>query len=189
MDEETELMFEDDEEDAMEEVMAEQHADRYGSVPGLDDSELADVDELERQVMIDEWGPVLALPVEGRSGIRGTLDESGRLDYGAFATVDFERTMPEFDKVRYKADKLREQLKDITIRIGIVKERLPGKAKYMVLKSLKMGVIELEQIANVDMQILARLYLRAKRLRDEIWRLDQACEARQRRRMTVLLAD
>jgi len=33
---------------------------RYGSVPGLEDDELADPYELERQVMMDEWGPILA---------------------------------------------------------------------------------------------------------------------------------
>ena len=108
-------------------------------------------------------------------------------DWGAFGTVDFERTMPEFDKARYKADRLREQLTDVAIRMGIVKERLPGKAKYMVLKYLKMGVIELGQIINADMLALARLYLRARRLRDEIWQLEQACEGRMRRRLERFL--
>lgn len=97
--------------------------------------------------------------------------------------------MPEFDKVRYKADKLREQLKDLMIRIGLVKERLPGKAKYMVLKYLKMGVIELEHISSFDMWCLARLYLRARRLRDEIRRLEQVSEGRMRRRLERLLVE
>jgi len=176
MDEEMELMLEEDEEVAGEEFVAQREpANRYGGVPGLDDSELADPDELEQQVMLEEWGPVLLLPVRGRSrGIRGVVDESGELDFGAFGTVDFERTMGRFDKARYKAEKLREQLKDITIRIGIVKERLPGKAKYMVLKYLRMGMIELQQIKSMDMLILARLYMRARRLRNEIGRLEEA---------------
>ena len=163
---------------------------RYGSVPGLDDAELADPDELEREVMLEEWGPVLALPVKGnRSNVRPVVDEAGGVDWGAFGTVDFSRTMPEFDKVRYKADKLREQLKDLMIRIGLVKERLPGKAKYMVLKYLKMGVIELEHISSFDMWCLARLYLRARRLRDEIRRLEQVSEGRMRRRLERLLVE
>lgn len=191
MDEEMELMFEDDEQNAGGEFVAQsERPNRYGSVPGLDDSELADPDELERQVVLDEWGPVLALPVQGGNGwVRGAMDESGEMDFGAFATVDFERTMGEFDKARHKADKLREELKDLSIRMGIVKERLPGKAKYVVLKYLKMGIIGLEQIADVDMLILARLWLRARRLRDEIWRLEEASEARARKRMAVLLAE
>ena len=50
----------------------------YGSVPGLDDDELADAAELERWVMIQEWGPILALPVQrGRWDIRPTVDEDG----------------------------------------------------------------------------------------------------------------
>jgi hypothetical protein len=163
---------------------------RYGSVPGLDDEELANPNELERQVYQQEFGPVLALPVKGRSSwIQPVIDEAGGVDFGAFGTVDFERTMPEFDKARYKADKLREQLKDLTIRIGLVKERVPGKAKYMVLKYLKMGIIELEHISSFDMWCLARLYLRAQRLRDEIWRLEQASEVRRVRQMEKVLAE
>lgn len=160
---------------------------RYGSVPGLDDSELADPDELEREVVLAEWGPILALPVESSSRIRPVVDESGGVDWGAFGTVDFDRYRGGFDKARYKADKLREQLKDLTIRMALVKERLPGKAKYMVLKYLKMGIIELEHISSFDMWCLARLYLRARRLRDEIWRLEQVSETRRRRRLERFL--
>ena len=165
-------------------------SNRYGSVQGLDDAELADPDELEREVMLEEWGPVLALPVKGsRSWIRPVVDEAGGVDWGAFGTVDFDRYRGGFDKVRYKADKLREELKDLTIRIGLVKERLPGKAKYMVLKYLKMSIIELEHISSFDMWCLARLYLRASRLRDEIWRLEQVSEGRMRRRMEGFLVE
>jgi len=169
-------------------LLSVDRVNRCGSVPGLDDSELADPDELERQVMMDEWAPVLALPVRGRKGwVRAAVDESGGVDFGAFGTVDFQRTMPEFDKVRCKADKLREQLKDLTIRMGLVKERLHGKPKYMVLKYLKMGIIELEHINGFDMLCLARLYLRARRLRDEIWRLEQVSKGRRRRQLEGFL--
>ena len=164
---------------AVSALLTVQRGSRYGSVPGLDDAELADPVELEREVMLEEWGPVLALPVKGRkSWIRPAVDEFGGVDWGAFGTVDFSRTMPEFDKIRYKKDKLKEQLKDLMIRIGIVKERLPGKAKYMIVKHLKMGIIGLEDIVDSDMLILARLYLRIQRLREEIGRLEKASEAR-----------
>ncbi len=43
---------------------------RFGSVEGLYDSELADPDELEMQVFKQEFEPILALPVNE------TLDES-----------------------------------------------------------------------------------------------------------------
>ena len=159
-------------------VLRVEHGNRYGSVAGLDDDELLGPAELERAVYSQEFGPVLALPMKGnRSGIGPVVDEAGGVDWGAFGTVDFERLCP-FDKLRFKADKLREERKDITIRIGLINERLPGKAKYMVIKYLKMGLIELEDVVNHDMWCLARLYLRARRLKDEIGRLQQVSEAR-----------
>ena len=154
-------------------LLRRERGSRYGSVPGLDDSELADPHELEREVMRAEWGPVLALPVQGSSGIRPVVDESGGVDWGAFGTVDFERYRGGFDKVRYKAEKLREQLKDIVMRIGIVASRMPGGAKYVVLKYLKMGIIGLEHVADADMWALARLYMRGWHLRKQISRLER----------------
>ena len=169
-------------------VMTMQRKSTYGSVPGLDDSELADPAELEREIMRAEWGPVLALPVQGSgSGIRPVVDESGGVDWGAFGTVDFDRYRGGFDKLRYKADKLREQLKDIVIRIGIVASRIPGGAKYVVLKYLKMGIIELEHVRDADMRALARLYMRGWRLRKEICRLDKVSEARRQRKLERFL--
>ena len=38
--------------------------DRYGTVEGLDEDELANPAELERQVYQKEYGPILALPVK-----------------------------------------------------------------------------------------------------------------------------
>ncbi|MHC4728570.1 MAG: hypothetical protein ACYS17_15225 [Planctomycetota bacterium] len=150
-------------------LLRKERCSRYGSVSGLDDEELADPDELERQVLREELGPVLALPVKGRKNwIQPAVDESGGVDWGAFASVDFSRAMPEFDKARYKADRLQEKVRDLLIMFSIVSERLPGKTKYKVLKYLKMGRIELENIVNWDMWELAKLYLRIRRLREEI---------------------
>ena len=169
-------------------VLKAEYDNRYGSVPGLDDSELADVDELERQVIFEELGPVLQLPVKSRSGwIKAVVDEAGGVDFGAFGTVDFERTVPEFDRVRYKADKLREQLKDLAIRMAIVRRRLPRKAVYLTVKYLKMGLLELDDIVNHDMWCLARLYLRACSLRAEISMLEHVSEARRQRKLEKFL--
>ena len=141
----------------------------YGSVPGLGDSELADPEELERQVFVQDWGPILALPVIGSDGgIRPTRDEFGHLEHGAFGTVDFERLYGSFDKARYKADKLKEQLRNTLITLSIISERLPGRAKYQVLKFLDMGIIDFDHIVNEDMQAMARRHLQAKRLQREI---------------------
>jgi hypothetical protein len=159
----------------------------YGSVPGLDDEELADPEELERQVMLADWGPVLAIPKPKRHGdIRPAVVESGGVDWGAFGTVDFERDASGFDKARYKEDRLREQLRDVLIMFSIVKDRLP-RVKYLVLKYVRMGVIELEHIVNEDMVALARLHLRAEQLRREIRRLDVHRQARAERELAALL--
>ena len=141
----------------------------YGSVPGLDDSELADAEELERQVVLDMWGPMLALPELGhRTGFRPVIDESGHRDWGAFGTADFERLYGGFSKALYKADKLGEELRRTLIALEVIGERVPANAKCQVLRYLDAGVIDFDHIDSLDMQAIARRYLRAKRLRREI---------------------
>ena len=153
----------------------------YGSVPGLDDDELADAEELERWVMMQEWGPILALPVRHhRGGIRPEVDESGYIDWGAFGTIDFDRLTPPFDRARYKADKLREELKDAVIMLSIVMERVQSNSKYVVLKYLRMGLIDFEHIVDGDMRGVAKWYLRVRRLREQISELEQARVRRRR---------
>ncbi len=185
--EQTNLVLCDDVVVAESALLKREHKNRYGSVPGLADSELANPEELERQVWINEFGPVLALPVERKKRwIRPAIDEDGRLDWGAFGTVDFERMYP-FNKVLYKADKLSEQLKNVLIMFSIVNERVKGRAKYLVLKYLKMGIIELEHIVDNDMRALARLYLRILRLRKGITELREVSERRRQRQAEAFL--
>ncbi len=144
-----------------------------GGVAGLDDSELADPSELARVVMIEDWWPVLSLPTQGRSGgIRPEVDESGQLDWGAFETVDFQRLAPEFNKARYKVDKLREELKDALIMLSMVKERVPGQSKYVLIEHLRKGVIEMDQITGENMRAIAKWYLRARRVQQELFRAE-----------------
>jgi hypothetical protein len=160
---------------------------RYGSVPGLDDEELASPDELERQVLREEWGPVLELPIQGRQGgFRPDVDEDG-IVFGAFSSVDFERTMPQFDKVRYKADKLREHLKDTILIFEMIRQRLPRKPVGLILKYLRMGIIDIEDITDFDMWQLAEYYLRARRLRRQITELEEASIRRKQRQLQAWL--
>ena len=159
----------------------------YGSVPGLPDEELADPDELERQVYMEEFGPVLALPVRSkRWSIQPAVDESGDVDWGAFGTVDFERTTPQFDKARYKAEKLRDERKDVLRTLDMIKRRLPGRAKYKVLKYVRQGILDLGDIANHDMYQLAVLDLRVGRLTQEIATLEEAGRQRKRRAVVAM---
>lgn len=139
----------------------------YGSVPGLPDEELADPAELERVAMIAEWEPILALPAPEYSGFKFDIGENGELDKGAFDSMDFHHMHP-FNKRRYKADRLREELRDALIMISIVRRRLPQKAMYLVLKKVQEDVLDLDDIASEDMRAVAKLTLRAKRLQAEI---------------------
>jgi hypothetical protein len=162
--------------------------DRYGSVPGLDDSELADPDELEKQVFMEQWGPVLALPVRGRvNSIQPVIDESGGIDWGAFGTVDFDRYRPEIDRAKYKADRLKERLDDIFITLAIVREKLPAKAVYLVLKYLQKGILRREHIVNDDMRAVVDLFMRTRRLQEQITELREASRKRQERKLKAWL--
>ncbi len=168
-------------------LLAEGRGNPYGSVPGLDDEELADPRELERQIMINEWAPILALPVRTRRGwAQPMISEDFGLDWGAFGTVDFDRLVPEFDKARYKADRLSEKLRDTVMMFEMVSARLP-KAKYRVLKYLGRGVIELEDIENPDMLALAKYFLQIRRLQKEITELRKASWKRRQARAAEVL--
>ncbi len=187
MDNETDLAMGEEVEMPESVLLRRDRGSPYGSVPGLDDSELADPDELERQVFVQEFGPVLRLPVRaGRGFLKPSVNEEGRLDWGAFGTVDFDRYAGGFDKARYKADKVREQLRGVLILFSVVSDRMGNSGKYLVLKYLRMGVIGLEHILNQDMAALARLYLRIQRLRQEMGELREASERRHRRRAEAL---
>jgi len=144
--------------------------DGYGSVPGLDDDELANPDELLKQVMLYEWQPILDLPApEPRNLIRPTVDEFGNLDRGAFDSVDFHR-LYKFDKSRYKADKLQEELRDALIMFDMVKERVPVEARTRVIEYAQSGR-DIDDIDDFKMWSMARWFLRTRRIREEIRQL------------------
>ena len=161
---------------------------RYGGVPGLEDEELADPEELERCVLRAEWGPVLDLPRRALAGaIRPSVDMDGDLDWGAFATVDFERRQPKLGWEKSKVRGLRRELKDTVIMLSVVRDRLPGKTKYQVLRLLRLGLLNVEHIVNDDMRALVRLYLRAEKLRKRIAGLQKRCREREQRQLEAWL--
>ena len=91
------------------------------------------------------------------------LDENGGVDWGAIGTVDSDRYR-QFDKARYMDEKLHEEFSALLLLMDVSKPHVPGKAKHQVIKQLRMGVIDIDHIENVDMLVLARQYLRARRL-------------------------
>lgn len=163
--------------------------DRYGSVPGLDEDELADPAELERQVMRAEFGAVLQLPVPGNGpGIRPNVDEDGHVDWGAFGSVDFERLQPAIDKAKYKAGKLREQVRDLVIRLDILNQRVDVKGKWQVIKYVRMGWMDVDDIEHGGLWELARLYMRIIRLKAEVEELEEASRERRKQQARALRA-
>ena len=94
----------------------------YGHVEGLSDEELLTAGELERWVYLQEFGPILALPRPKQDCFfrPNGFDDNGTPDWGAFGTVAFERYSGGFNKRLYKADKLKERLKDKSIVFEIV---------------------------------------------------------------------
>ncbi|HPF38078.1 MAG TPA: hypothetical protein PK093_05505 [Phycisphaerae bacterium] len=153
---------------------------RYGSVPGLSDDELADPRELERIAFLKFWEPILTLPIKPRrSWLRPAFDESGRVDWGAFDTVDFERIYGPFRRARHRAEQLRERLDDLIIMLSIVKDRVARQDRYLVIKQLRMGYTRFEHIADDDMRAFAEIYLKADLLKKEIAEIEESRSKRQ----------
>ena len=139
----------------------------YGSVPDMDDDELADPAELMRIITLEQWGPILALPVKpAKSHIRPTVDERGNFDWGAFGSVDFDKMFP-FDKKRYMVELLREDLHNVLIAFDVLKEHLSVDQRLEVIRHVDMGK-DIDLIENWDKWFLARRYLQAKGIRRQI---------------------
>jgi len=126
------------------------------------------------------WGPILALPRQRYERvIRANIDEDGKADWGAFGTVDFDRYRQDFDRLRYKAERLMDQQHDLTILFEIISERIRDTAKYKILKRVRLGLLDADDIENWDMGCLAKLYLRILRLQRQRYELKE--RSRQRR--------
>ena len=145
----------------------------YGSVPDLEDSELADPGEIMRIIALEQWGPILELPVRmAGSYIRPTVDERGNLDWGAFGTVDFDNMFP-FNKSRYIVDQLKEELRNVLIAFDVLKDHLSVDDRLEVIRHVDMGK-DIDLIENWDKWFLAKRYLQAKRIRRQIrWQRSQ----------------
>jgi hypothetical protein len=142
---------------------------KYGSVPGLSDEELADPETILRQVLIEEWKPILSLPIRKQHRfIRPNLDEHGHYDWGAFGTHDFAEVRGEVDKTGYKVDQLREELRHAAIMYEVVENRIPKLVRLQILRYLDLGWLDLDDIDDPNMYAIARWHLRIRRLRGQI---------------------
>ncbi len=142
---------------------------RYGSVPGLDDEELADPAELERMIFRRDFEPILRLPTpRQRDGIQPVVDEDGHLDWGAFGTVDWERIAGPFNQARYRVERLSEELQNTLYLLGTAKEKVAAPDRFLVIKEIRAGRCTFSDIADPEVREFTRLYLRANRQRAEL---------------------
>lgn len=178
MKQETESEVYDDVEVAQSPLLKRKRSKRYGSIPDLDSEDLIEPAELERIYLREAFAPILALPVKTRKGwLRPNVDDDGTIEVGAFATVDFDRYM-DFDKARYKAEKLKEELAAERLMMEMISEKLKTKAKYKVIKYVLMDILDIDDISDFDMHCLAKRCLRARRLQREITELQERSRKR-----------
>ena len=163
---------------------------RYGTVSDLPVEELADPDELERVVYKQMWWPVLRLPQQRwECSIRPNMDEDGRVDWGAFGTVDFDSYRPQLDKLRYKVERLKEELKDLVLTLPTISARIPGRAKMKILKLVRTGVLDIADLSDNQLYFLAEMYLRALRLREQIKWLQEKRKQRHEKELAAWLSE
>jgi len=170
-------------------VLAKKRSNKYGGVPDLPDEELADPEELERQVHREEFGPVLLLPGgPGEPEFFPGVDEQGDVDWGAFGTVDFDRMRPKKSETRHRLAELGARLKDTIIIMQVMEHRLPRFTRGQVLWHVKRGVLDIGDIADMDLYQFVVLGRRADRLRAEIAELQERSRERERRIAAVMVA-
>ena len=155
-------------------LLRREKANKYGSVPGLPDEELADPEELERQAFIEDWRLILQLPMPARSPIKPNIDEYFGVDWGAFATVDFERTMVGFDKARYGIERCKEELKNAFEVMEMIQRQLPRRGVREVLEYVRNDVLDIGEISDMNMYMVAVYDRRTRELLREIVRLRKA---------------
>ena len=168
-------------------LLKRERSSRYGSISDLDDEELIEPAEIDRVFLREAFAPILALPVKGRKGgIKPNIDEDGTVDWGAFGTVDFDKYV-EFDKLRYKADKLSEELRNEILMMEMISGHIKNKEKYAIIERVYKGTLDLGEIADLETYCLAQRYLRAKRLQREIGELEEKSRKKQEEKVRKIL--
>jgi hypothetical protein len=157
-------------------LFSEERRSRYGSVPGLDDEELADPCELEHQIMLQDWGPILALrPTRDDFFLHGQWENG--VDASAFNTHDFVRKHGEFDRYRYALSHAHRELREATWMFEGLIDRVKSPHKYLVLEYLQRGIINSSHCVG-DMQGVAVWDARIKSVQDKIRRIKDARDRR-----------
>ena len=147
--------------------------DHYGQIADLEDEEPADLAELDRMVLWQVWGPVLALrPVRG--SVWSEADGCLEPDWQSVGMVDCKGPVRQWVASACCLADLRAELGQVLRGIEECGAQLPAPAQYLVLKWLRMGVITMEHVVDERMRELVRLYLRARDLRRSLAQLDSS---------------
>lgn len=150
-------------------IVKRERPDRYGSVPGLDDSELANPHKLLQKVYYEMWKPILDLPKAVNDGRpRPTMDEQGNLDWGAFGTHDFEQLYENFDWRRSRREELQGELQHTQLMRELVMERVNPSLAWRIIRLVRQGVLDLDHITDENMRAVAKWDLRVQRARGEL---------------------
>jgi hypothetical protein len=148
-------------------VVRVQRPSGYGVVADLDEEAPADIGELQRIIAYQMYGPVIDLP--GRGGRLGhvVLDADGEVDWDAIGPAGGRRRRAR-PAPSGRADQLRAELGRVLGTIGLLTERVPGTAKYLVLKYVRMGILDAEHVTNHDLRQLVKLEAKARQLREQL---------------------
>ena len=91
--------------------------------------------------------------------------------------MDFDKYV-HFDKALYKADKLKEELFHERLMMELISSHIKTTAKYKVIKYVLTGILDVDDISDVEMYCLAKRCLRARRLQREIAELQERSRKR-----------
>lgn len=133
----------------------------YGTVADLDGEEPADIHEIQCMAAWQMYAPLLALP--GRYGQPGrvVLDADGEIDWDRIGPAGRRQRRPQ--QRRTEGDDLRRVLG----LISLLMERIPGTAKYTVLRYVRMGILDVEHVTHVDLRAVAQLEIQARQLQQK----------------------
>lgn len=138
----------------------------YGNIPDLDDEAPMNLAELRRMVAWQLYGPLLALPGRHRRGYL-VLDANGEVDWNAIGPAG-RRRQPERRDTSERTEQLRTELVHVLSQIATATQRVPGTAKYLVLKHVRMGILQPEHVTDPNLREVVRLQAKAERLRQEL---------------------
>ena len=163
-------------------IVTVQRRTGYGRVADLEEEEPADIHELQCLAAWNQYGPLLALP--------GKYGQTGRVVLGDDGDVDWERIGPAGGRRQRPqlGGTVQGEIRHALGLINLLMERVPGTAKYTVLKLVRMGILQAEHITNADLRAVSQLEARARRLQQALAARSAAVPSPVTRRSGALFA-